>query len=145
LALVAVIENECIRPLTGNLTTLQIPTCFKGRINTTLNFHKVLTSYRIIVVAMLGNGESSSPSNTESFPSEIFYQDNINAQYQLLTQRLGVTSLEAVIGFSMGGQQAYYWGVMHGSPETGEPFVKNIIPICTSAKTSPHNIAFLEG
>lgn len=43
----------------------------------------------------------------------------------------------------MGGQQAYYWAVMHGSSPS--PYVKNAIVICGSAKTSPHNYAFLEG
>jgi homoserine O-acetyltransferase len=94
---------------------------------------------------MLGNGESSSPSNDPSFPLDysLRYQDNINAQYTLVTKHLGLKSLDAVIGFSMGGQQAYYWAVMHGS--TAVPFVKNVVVICGSAKTSGHNYAFLEG
>jgi homoserine O-acetyltransferase len=37
----------------------------------------------------------------------------------------------------MGGWQVYYWAVMHGS--RSEPFVKNIVPICGSAKTSGHS------
>lgn len=45
----------------------------------------------------------------------------------------------------MGGQIAYYWAVMQKSFSTGTPFVENIISICSSAKTSSHNIAFLEG
>jgi homoserine O-acetyltransferase len=126
--------------------TVLIPTCFGGRINPTLNFTSgCLASYHVIVVAMLGNGESSSPSNDPSFPSDysLRYQDNINAQYALVTQHLGFKSLDAVIGFSMGGQQAYYWAVMHASAV--EPFVKNVVVICGSAKTSGHNYAFLEG
>lgn len=100
---------------------------------------------------MLGNGESSSPSNDPTFPSDysLRYQDNINAQYTLLTKYLGLKSLEAVIGFSMGGQQAYYWAVMHGSSSSSssstEPFLKSAVVICGSAKTSGHNYAFLEG
>ena len=43
------------------------------------------------------------------------------------------------MGFSMGAQQAYHWAVMY--PD----FVQRIIPICGSARTSPHNYAFLEG
>lgn len=49
----------------------------------------------------------------------------------------------------MGGQQAYYWAVMYGSAplasSAAEPFVKNIVVICSSAKTSGHNYALLEG
>jgi homoserine acetyltransferase len=99
----------------------------------------------VIVVAMLGNGESTSPSNDTQFPTDysLRYQDSINAQYALVTQNLGLKSLEAVIGFSMGGQQAYYWAVMHGSGTN--PFLKNAVVICGSAKTSGHNYTFLEG
>jgi homoserine acetyltransferase len=71
------------------------------------------------------------------------YQDCVNAHYLLLTEHLGVKQLEAVLGFSMGAQQAYYWAVMHGTGSS--PFVKNAIAICGSAKTSGHNYAFLEG
>ena len=116
-----------------------IPTCYGGRINTTLNFTTgALKDYHVIVIAMLGNGESSSPSNTENIP-QIYYQDCINSQHELLTRGLGIKELEAVIGFSMGGQQAYYWACMYPS------FLKTSVVICGSARTSPHNYAFLEG
>ena len=87
---------------------------------------------------MLGNGESSSPSNTPNFP-QTDYRDCIRSQYQLLTEELGIKGLEAVIGFSMGAQQAYYWAYMY--PD----FMRCVVPICGSAKTSYHNWAFLEG
>lgn len=48
-----------------------IPTCYGGRINSTLNFTAgALKDYNVIVVAMLGNGESSSPSNDNDFPGD---------------------------------------------------------------------------
>ncbi|KAK5031206.1 hypothetical protein LTS07_004941 [Exophiala sideris] len=122
-----------------------IPTCYAGFINTTLSLtsapYDALAPYHVVVVAMLGNGESSSPSNKKFFPlpGELRYQDVIHAQYQLLTSHLNVSELEAVVGFSMGGQQAYHWAVMY--PD----FVKRIVSICSSARTSLHNYAFLEG
>ena len=119
-----------------------IPTCYGGRIDTTLSFteqNQVFSSYHVIVVAMLGNGESSSPSNTPNFPKKLDYRDCINAQYELLTKHLGFKKLDVVEGFSMGGQQAYYWACMY--PQ----FVKNSIVVCGSAKTSGHNYTFLEG
>ncbi|KAK5099051.1 hypothetical protein LTR70_001201 [Exophiala xenobiotica] len=125
--------------------TVLIPTCFAGKINTTLTFQSTtssaLSKYHVVVVAMLSNGESSSPSNKCMFPApgELHYEDLIHAQYGMLTDALGVKQLEAVIGFSMGGQQAYHWAVMY--PD----FVKRIVGICTSARTSGHNYAFLEG
>jgi homoserine O-acetyltransferase len=51
--------------------TVLIPTCFQGRINSTLNFTSgALKEYHVVVTAMLGNGESSSPSNDSDFPSD---------------------------------------------------------------------------
>ncbi|CAF9925169.1 hypothetical protein IMSHALPRED_006405 [Imshaugia aleurites] len=119
-----------------------IPTCYGGKINTTLAFttpNSALSTHHVIVIAMLGNGESASPSNTPDFPKTLDYRDCIHAQYELLTKHLGVTELDAVIGFSMAGQQAYYWASMYPS------FVKHAVVICGSARTSGHNYAFLEG
>lgn len=130
---------------TSTRGTILIPTCYGGRINTTLSFtsapHDGLKDYHVVVVAMLGNGESASPSNKAFFPEpgELHYEDCIRSQHELVTEHLGVEQLEAVIGFSMGAQQAYYWGVMYPA------FVKRLVPICGSARTSPHNYAFLEG
>lgn len=122
--------------------TVLIPTCFSGKINGTLTFRSsALSQYHVVVVAMLSNGESSSPSNKPFFPEagELRYEDQINAQYDLVTRGLGLKQLEAVIGFSMGGQQSYHWAVMY--PD----FVKRIVSICSSARTSGHNYTFLEG
>jgi len=97
------------------------------------------SKYFIIVPALFGNGESSAPSNhlARPFP-RISYPDNIRAQHQLVTS-LGVTHIKLVVGFSMGGQQAYHWGAMYPN------MVDKIIPICSSARTSDHNKVFLEG
>lgn len=117
-----------------------IPTCFRGRLQSTLNFSDgVLKDYRIIVVALFGNGESSSPSNTAGFPKSIEYRDCVRAQHALLTQHLGIQGVEVAIGFSMGGQCVYHWLGLY--PD----FVQNAVLICTSAKTSRHNYQFLEG
>lgn len=129
---------------TSTAGTVLIPTCYSGKINTTLTFNQpsaALADYHVVVVAMLSNGESSSPSNKAFFPApgELHYEDEIRAQYDMLTNGLGLKQLEAVVGFSMGGQQAYHWAVMY--PD----FVKRIVGICTSARTSPHNYTFLEG
>ncbi|KAI1378652.1 Alpha/Beta hydrolase protein [Hypoxylon crocopeplum] len=120
--------------------TALIPTCFRGRIHSTFNFSLgALRDYRVIVVALLGNGESSSPSNTLGFPSTIGYRDCVRAQHHLLTQGLNITSLDVVVGFSMGGQCAYYWTALY--PQ----MVKSAVAICSAARTSRHNYQFLEG
>ncbi|KAG0149873.1 hypothetical protein CROQUDRAFT_668980 [Cronartium quercuum f. sp. fusiforme G11] len=97
--------------------------------------------FDIIIVAMLGNGQSSSPSNTPEpwngprFP-RITVHDQVRAQYQLCTH-LGVTKIHTVIGWSMGAGQSYQWAVSY--PD----MVQRCIPFCGSAKTSDHNITFL--
>ena len=119
-----------------------VPTCYGGIINETCAFNspgQALTEYHVVVVAMLGNGESTSPSSTPSFPKRLYYQDCVNAQYRLLTEHLKISELDVVVGFSMGGQQAYYWAAMYPS------FLRHSVPICSSARTSGHNYTFLEG
>jgi homoserine O-acetyltransferase len=98
----------------------------------------------IVVPNMLGNGLSSSPSNTlspfdgASFPHVTLY-DNVACQYRLVAEHLGIDRLRLVAGFSMGAQQAFQWGAVF--PE----MVEAIAPICGSAKTSAHNYLLLEG
>jgi len=62
--------------------------------------------YFIIVVAMFGNGESTSPSNSslKPFPRVLFY-DNVRAQHELVTKHLGIKHAHAVLGWSMGAGQ----------------------------------------
>ena len=89
----------------------------------------------VIVPNVLGNGLSSSPSNTPapfdgpSFPTVTVY-DNVRCQHRLVTERLGVDHLRLVVGFSMGAQQAFHWGALY--PE----MMDAIAPICGSARTS---------
>jgi homoserine O-acetyltransferase/O-succinyltransferase len=100
--------------------------------------------YFVIVPNMLGNGLSSSPSNTPppldraAFPRVTIY-DNVLCQHRLLTERFGITRIRLVAGFSMGAQQAFQWGALF--PD----MVSAIAPICGSARTSAHNYVFLEG
>ena len=97
----------------------------------------------IIIPDMFGDGLSSSPSNTQSpfegadFPSVTIY-DNVRAQHILVTEKLGISKLKLVTGFSMGGLQSFHWAAMY--PD----MVENVVPICGSAKCSAHNWLFLE-
>jgi homoserine O-acetyltransferase/O-succinyltransferase len=99
--------------------------------------------YFIIVPNMLGNGESTSPSNAASavrgaaFPLVTIY-DNVRLQRRLL-QELGVTAVQLVVGWSMGGQQAYQWACLYPA------FVRRICVLCGAARTAPHTYVFLEG
>ncbi len=100
--------------------------------------------YFIIIPNMIGNGLSSSPSNTPQpynqarFPNITFY-DQVRAQHHLVTKEFGIEQIALVVGWSMGAGQTYQWAVSY--PE----MVERILPFCGSAKTSLHNIVFLEG
>jgi homoserine O-acetyltransferase len=99
--------------------------------------------YFIVIVNMLGNGLSSSPSDhadvsaRRAFPRITLY-DNVLLQQRLL-RSLGVEKVALAVGFSMGGQQAFHWGALF--PD----MVERIAPITSSARTSRHNLVFLEG
>jgi len=70
----------------------------------------------IVVVDALGNGLSSSPSNSRLQPGSRFprfaIRDMVESQRRLL-EHLGVGQLVAVAGASMGGMQALQWAVSH--------------------------------
>lgn len=125
-----------------------IPSCFSGRVHSTLSFlyegvDAPLKDYFVIVCGLLGGSDSSSPSNASTsmrgskFP-KVSYEDNIQLQHALCGA-LGIAQLDAYIGFSMGGQQAFYIAVMY--PD----FVKRVVVLASSAYTSWHNKSFLEG
>jgi homoserine O-acetyltransferase len=102
------------------------------------------SKYFIIVPNMLGNGLSSSPSNTPEpydrarFPNITLY-DNVTLQHRLVTEKFGIERIQLVVGWSMGAQQTNQWGCLY--PD----MVERIAPFCGSAKTAPHNYVFLEG
>ena len=66
-------------------------------------------------------------------------RDNVEAVHRLLAEQLQVRHLRAVIGFSMGAQQAFQWAVSH--PD----FMDRIVATSGSAKTYGHGIVRLEG
>jgi homoserine O-acetyltransferase len=100
--------------------------------------------YFIISINMFGNGVSSSPSNTPApqdgprFPSTTLH-DNVACQHRLLAEKFGVTHIALVVGWSMAACQSYQWGAQF--PD----MMDAILPYCGSARTSPHNIVFLDG
>lgn len=102
------------------------------------------TRYFLVATELFGNGHSSSPSNTPApyhgprFPVTTI-RDNVAAVKRLLASDLGVTHLRAIIGFSMGAQQAFQWAV-------SEPtFADRIVATSGTAKNWPHGTVRLEG
>ena len=66
-------------------------------------------------------------------------RDNVEAVHKLLTEELHITHLRAIIGFSMGAQQAFQWAVSY--PD----FADRIVATAGTAKTYPHGYVRLEG
>lgn len=98
----------------------------------------------LVATELFGNGRSSSPSNTpEPFHGPRFpvttIRDNVQAVHRLLGEELKITHLRAIVGFSMGAQQAFQWAVSY--PD----FADRIVATSGTAKTWPHGIVRLEG
>jgi homoserine O-acetyltransferase/O-succinyltransferase len=105
-----------------------------------------LDSSKLFLVAteLFGNGRSSSPSNTpEPYHGPRFpvmtIRDNVEAVHRLLTEELKVTHVRAIIGVSMGAQQAFQWAVSYPN------FADRIVATSGTAKTYPHGVVRLEG
>jgi homoserine O-acetyltransferase/O-succinyltransferase len=107
---------------------------------------KALDPSKLFLVAteLFGNGNSSSPSNTPEpyhgprFPVTTI-RDNVEAVHRMLTEELKITHLRAVIGFSMGAQQAFQWAVSYPA------FADRIVATAGTAKCYPHGVVRLEG
>ena len=99
--------------------------------------------YFVVSTELFGNGRSSSPSNTPEpqhgprFPVTTI-RDNVEAVRQLLRQRFGIEHVHAIVGFSMGGEQAFQWAVSH--PD----FAERIVVTSANAKAWPHGVVRLE-
>jgi homoserine O-acetyltransferase len=107
---------------------------------------RALDASRLFLVAteLFGNGSSSSPSNTpEPYHGPRFpvmtIRDNVEVVHRLLTEELKITHLRAIVGFSMGAEQAFQWAV--GYPN----FADRIVATSGTAKTYPHGVVRLEG
>jgi len=100
--------------------------------------------YCIVIPALLGAGESSSPSNTSGaqggpgFPAVSLY-DNVMLQKRLVADIFGDARIALVMGWSMGGMQALQWACLY--PEQ----VRAVLATCCTARCYPHNRVFLEG
>jgi homoserine O-acetyltransferase len=84
------------------------------------------TRYFIILPDGIGHGGSSKPSDGlhARFP-HYTYDDMVEAQYQLLTKKLGVNHLRLAMGTSMGGMQTWVWG------ETYPDFMDALMPLAS--------------
>lgn len=95
------------------------------------------TKFFTIVVDALGNGVSSSPSNSPTQPGKAFptvgIRDMVRSQHELLTNHLGLNRVYAVLGISMGGMQSFQWAVSYPR------FMDKVVPIIGSPKQSSYD------
>jgi homoserine O-acetyltransferase len=105
---------------------------------------KALDTTRHFIVATdpIGNGLSSSPSNSVVQPGMRFprygVRDMVHAQHRLLTEHLGITQLRTVVGASLGGMQALQWATSHPG------FMQSIVAMTAVAKTPPWGALVVE-
>ncbi len=99
--------------------------------------------YFVILPGQFGGGFSSSPSNTPppfdrgQFPP-VAIADDVIAQHKLVTEHFGITTLHAVLGWSMGAQQTYEWAVRY--PD----MVPRAAVFAGTARTPVHNQVFID-
>ena len=92
----------------------------------------------VVCPGQLGNGESSSPSDGDPDFPRLTIGDDVEAQRRLL-DHLGIERVELALGFSMGAQQAWEWGVRF--PER----VRRLAVFAGTARTTPQGARFVDG
>lgn len=91
-----------------------------------------------IAIDALGNGVSSSPSNSATqhgpdFPA-FTTRDMVRAEYRVVTEVLGLRHLHAVAGLSMGGEQTFVWSVTYPG------FFDLAVPIVGTPRLTPYDL-----
>lgn len=93
--------------------------------------------YYLIFPDAIGHGKTSKPSDglKARFP-KYDYDDMVDAQHRLVTEKLGVEKLELIIGMSMGCMHAFVWA--EAWPDT----VKRMMPLaCAPTEIAGRNRA----
>src|ERR1700710_475615 len=98
--------------------------------------------YFIITTDAIGNGRTTSPSNSTQQPGMAFprfvIRDMVESQYRLVKDKFGIDHLFAVVGASMGGMQTLQWGVSHPA------MMDALVPIVPLGRTPPWTKTVLE-
>jgi homoserine O-acetyltransferase/O-succinyltransferase len=98
--------------------------------------------YFIICTDAIGNGLTTSPSNSKAQPRMAFpkftIRDMVESQYRLVKEKFGIDHVVAVVGPSLGGMQALQWGVSH--PD----FMDALVAMVPLTKTPAWSVAVME-
>lgn len=99
------------------------------------------TKFYLIIFDTFGNGVSSSPSNSSKQSRARFpvftITDLVRSQHKVLTEKMNINHLVAVLGFSMGGIQSFQWSV------TYPDFMDKIMPFMGTPKMSAYDLLWI--
>lgn len=100
------------------------------------------SKYFIIATDAIGNGLTTSPSNSPAqarmaFP-RFLIRDMVTSQLMLMTEHLKIPHVLAVVGPSMGGMQALQWGV--SQPD----FMDSLVALVPLARTPAWSVVVME-
>src|SRR5215472_16781651 len=118
------------------------PTWLSGKSEDLLQFvgpGKVVDSsrYFVILVDAIGDGISTSPSNSHQQPLLKFPQftirDMVESEHRLATEVFHISRLRAVVGISMGGMQAFEWAAAY--PD----FMDLVVPMTGSLQSTSYD------